>query len=182
MARQGAEESTEWRLQMWKSVAQQIPEYLFLGKGYNLSGTDLYMLQQSTMRGYVETWESHALAGDYHSGPLSVIISFGIWGVLAFAWLLYAGTRHLYQVYRDGAEQMKVINRFLLALFVARILFFVFVFGALYSELYYFTGILGLSVALNSAYQPASPREAENEVGLGVSEANDIATETARNE
>lgn len=175
MTRQIAEESTEWRLQMWKSVAHQIPDYLLLGKGYNLSGTDFYMLQQSTMRGYVENWESHALAGDYHSGPLSVIIPFGIWGGLAFLWLLYAGTRYLYQVYQDGAEHMKVVNRFLLALFVARILFFLFVFGALYTELYYFTGILGLSVALNSAYQPASSHEAEKETGLGVDEVNDMA-------
>jgi hypothetical protein len=153
MTRVMADSSTEWRLAMWNAVTPQIPEYLFLGKGYNLSGTDLFMAHESAGRGLAASWESAALAGDYHSGPLSVIIPFGIWGVLAFGWLLYAGARFLYTVYRNGPEELKLINRFLLALFMARILFFLLVFGALYNEIFYFTGILGLSVALNMDWQ-----------------------------
>ena len=44
---------------------------------------------------------------------------------------------------------MHSINAFLLAAFVARILFFVFIYGAFYAELYQFTGLVGLGVALN---------------------------------
>ena len=109
----------------------------------------MLILQDSAIRGFTTAWEGAALAGDFHSGPLSVIIPFGIWGVLAFGWLLYAGARFLYTVYRDGPEELKMINRFLLAVFLARILFFFLIFGALSSELFGFTGLLGLSVALN---------------------------------
>ncbi len=153
MTRVMADASTEWRVEMWKIVAPQIPEYLFVGKGYNVSGTDLFMMHESAGRGLTASWEGAALAGDYHSGPLSVIIPFGIWGVLAFGWLLYAGARFLYTTYRDGPEELKLINRFLLALFVARILFFLLVFGALSAEVFHFTGILGFSVALNMDWQ-----------------------------
>lgn len=153
-ARQMAEASTQWRVDMWRAVSVQIPDYLLLGKGYKFAGDDLFMLQESMQRGFSENWESSAAAGDYHNGPLSVIIPFGIWGVLAFGWLLYAGVRYLYTVYKNGSEQLRQINRFLLALFVARILFFMFVFGAFYVECYYFTGVLGLSVALNTAQDP----------------------------
>jgi hypothetical protein len=129
---------------------------LFIGKGYTLSSTELALVIESTTRGYVENWAGSAMAGDYHNGPFSVIIPFGIWGAIAFLWVLYAGTRYLYRVYRNSSEELKEINRFLLALFVARILFFFFVFGAFYIDFYHLTGILGLSVALNAANQTDS--------------------------
>jgi len=93
------------------------------------------------------------LAGDYHNGPLSVLIPFGIWGLAAFVWLMVAGARFLYTNFREGAPELRQINAFLLALFLARILFFCFVFGTLHGDLYHFAGILGLSVALNVSGQ-----------------------------
>ncbi|MGC3961129.1 MAG: hypothetical protein QM813_25335 [Verrucomicrobiota bacterium] len=149
LARYEADVSTEWRVSMWKEVSKQIPHYLLAGKGYLLSSVDLYIVEESSARGFTASWEGAAIAGDYHSGPLSLIIPFGIWGVLAFGWLLYAGTRHLYKVYRDSPPELLLINRFLLVTFLVRFVFFFFVFGAFYQELYVFTGILGLSVALN---------------------------------
>lgn len=156
LAKQAAEISTEWRIEMWKEVSTQIPNYLMLGKGYILSSTDLYIVEESRARGFTTSWEGAVIAGDYHSGPLTLIIPFGIWGVLAFGWLLYAGTRYLYKVYQDCPMELKIINRFLLALFLVRIVFFLLVFGAFYQELFEFTGILGLSVALNTEGQKAS--------------------------
>jgi hypothetical protein len=135
---------------MWKAVLPQVPQYLFKGKGYNLSADDLFMAQMSMQRGVGSAWEANSYAGDYHNGPLSVVIPFGIYGVIALSWLLIAGARFLYTVSRDGAEELRRINALLLALFLARVLVFLFVFGSLYVELYHFTGILGLSVALNA--------------------------------
>jgi hypothetical protein len=160
MIRASAQDSTEWRLEIWKSMLPQVPQYLLLGKGYNVSGDQLFLNFESSYRGFSERWEGAALAGDYHSGPLSVIIPFGIWGLAAFAWLLVAGTRFLHRMYRDGAPELQRVNGLLLALFLARILFFVFVFGTLNGDLFHFTGILGLSVALNvSGQRPNLPGE-----------------------
>lgn len=149
LVRYQADASTDWRVAMWKEVSKQVPYYLLAGKGYLLSSTDLYIVEESNARGFTANWERSAVAGDYHSGPLSLIIPFGIWGALGFGWLLYAGTRYLYKVYRDSPPELLLINRFLLVFFLVRFVFFFFVFGAFYQELYVFTGILGLSVALN---------------------------------
>ena len=153
LTRNSAEESTEWRVEMWKVTLLQVPQYFFKGKGYNVSGDELFMGQESIARGFAARWEGAALAGDYHSGPLSVLIPFGIWGLAAFVWLLAAGARFLYTNFRGGDPELRRINAFLLALFLARILFFVFIFGTLRGDLFHFTGILGLSVALNVSGQ-----------------------------
>jgi hypothetical protein len=90
-----------------------------------------------------------AVAGDYHNGPLSVVMPFGIWGVIAFVWLWVAGVRALYDNFRFGEESLRTVNTLLLALFVAQIVKFIFIFGALESDLMPFAAMLGLSVSLN---------------------------------
>ncbi len=168
LTRQTAEYSTEWRLEMWKTIIPQVPRYLFKGKGYALSPDDVYLVGESTWRGLVTSWEGSALAGDYHNGPLSVIIPFGIYGLVAFVWLVAAGVKYLHRNYRDGPPELRRVNAYLLAFFVARVVFFFVVFGALYSELFYFTSVLGLSVALNARAQRAAQPDEEmtvNEIG-----------------
>ncbi len=149
LARADAMASTEWRLQMWKIMAAQIPDYFWLGKGYATSSSDLYFAQQSAMRGLAGNFETSLVAGDYHSGPLSVIIPFGIWGVLAFAAFLVALCRALYCNYRFGDPALKSINTLLFAYLLARVVSFLFIFGAFDSDLIIFCALAGLSVSLN---------------------------------
>ena len=149
MARADAMDSTEWRLRMWKIMAAQIPNYFWLGKGYATSSSDLYFAQQSAMRGLAGNFETSLVAGDYHSGPLSVIIPFGIWGVLAFVAFLIAIGRVMYSNYRFGDTALKSINTLLFAYFLARLVAFLFIFGAFNSDLMIFCALAGLSVSLN---------------------------------
>ena len=105
-------------------------------------------------------------AGDYHSGPLSLIIPFGIWGVVGFAWFMGAALRYLYRQYRFGHPDLQKINTFLLAYFIARLVFYIFVFGGFFSDLFLFTGLIALSVSLNgdTLPEPAEvPVEAESQ-------------------
>ncbi len=146
-----AETSTQWRVDMWKTLLPEVPRYLLKGKGYSLSADDLFLAQMQSYRSGSSSYEEHAFAGDYHNGPLSVLIPFGAIGLLTFGWLIFAGARFLYTMYREGAPELRRLNAFLLALYLARVLMFCFVFGSLYLELFYFTGILGFSVALNVA-------------------------------
>ena len=84
MVKAVAQASNEWRLEMWKHILPQVPEYLVLGKGYSFTAKDLAMTRlSSTPQSAAEGAE---LAGDYHNGPLSVIVPFGIPGVIAFLW------------------------------------------------------------------------------------------------
>jgi len=137
-------------------VLPQVPKYLLKGKGYSYSADDLFMAQLGSMRGGAVAYEEAAFAGDYHNGPLSVVIPFGAAGFITFVWLMVAGARFLYTTHQESPDDLRRINAFLLALFLARVLLFFAVFGSLYNELFLFTGILGLSVALNSTRRQPS--------------------------
>jgi hypothetical protein len=156
MAVDSAKASTDWRLQMWKEVLPDVPKYLLCGKGFSLDGNELYMAMETGNRMSGAGLSSTIVAGDYHSGPLSIIIPFGLWGVVGFLWFLYAGGRLLQRTRRRSTPALENINTLLLALFAARAFFFFFGFGSLYSDLSVYTGILGLSIALNGTEDSAA--------------------------
>lgn len=149
VSKQSAEASTDWRLEMWQRLLPQIPQYLFKGKGYAISADELFMVREAEVFGTATTIDTSSLAGDYHNGLLSVVMPLGLYGVVAFFWMLIAGARFLYRMYQESPPALRQINAFLFALFLARILFFILVFGSLASDLFHFLGILGFSVALN---------------------------------
>src|SRR5439155_8412052 len=115
--------------------------------------------------------EGSELAGDYHSGPLSVIIPFGLPGMFAFIWFLVAGFKVVRRNYRFGDPAFRRVNMFLLAFFIAKVIFFFGVFGGFYSDLASFTGLLALSVSINGgmaqkAVAPAEPTMVVNRFKL----------------
>jgi hypothetical protein len=97
------------------------------------------------------------LSGSYHSGPLSVVLTFGLWGVIAVVWLWIAGIWVLYNNYRHGNPALRTVNTFLLAAFVAKIIFFILLFGDIGSDMLTFGGYLGLSVSLNGGVCHPAP-------------------------
>ena len=106
------------------------------------------------------------MAGDYHNGPLSVIMPLGIWGVIGFIWFLVAAIKMLSKNYKLGDPSLLNLNRFLLVVFIAHTIHFFIFFGSLYSDMFFFTGIVGLSVSLNGGgltkkIKPASVAETE---------------------
>jgi hypothetical protein len=151
IARYDAQASSKWRLDMWEALLPQVPDHLILGKGYAITQTDFQLMAMDTsFRSIDASQQGLALAGDYHNGPLSVILPFGIWGAIVFLWLLWAGGRLLYNNYRYGDPALKLVNTFLFALFLGRTLMFLFVYGALNYEMWMLVGIFGLSVSLNN--------------------------------
>lgn len=149
MARSDANSSLQWRLDMWNALLPDVPKYLWVGKGYGFDPTDYAITEEAVLRGFAKDYDTFIISGNYHNGPFSLVIPFGIWGTLGFIWLLIAGCRVLYRNYRYGDPQLHRINTFLLAYFVARFVFFFAFFGAFNSELIVFTSILGLSISLN---------------------------------
>jgi hypothetical protein len=143
-----ADFSAEWRFEMWRYLVPQIPKYLLLGKGYRIDPDELYFAILAA--GYTAmASEVSMVSGDYHSGPLSTIIPIGLAGTLAFLWLLGAGIKVLYRNYRYGDPALRNINTFFLAYFIMQIIFYLGVFGAFNSQLFMFTGLLGMSVSIN---------------------------------
>jgi hypothetical protein len=163
MVRDSAESSSTWRLTMWKAVLPQVPQYLLMGKGLAMAQRDYNFAAQfgeDTIR--ADQWGA-AMAGDYHNGPLSILIPFGIWGMLAFLWFLAGAFRVLWNNYRYGNPALQVLNTFLLATFTVRVLMYFVIVGGFTSDMVYFVGIVGFSVALNHgiARPVASPAMTE---------------------
>jgi hypothetical protein len=151
IAKAHADASSEWRLNIWKQVIPQIPQYLLLGKGLGFSSKDLQaFIRVDPNGGLGESSEAGTeFVSDYHNGPLSVIVPFGAAGVIAFLWFLAASGKALYRNYRFGNPAYAKLNRFLFAFFIAKTIFFLFAFGSLYPDIAMFTGLVGLSISLN---------------------------------
>jgi hypothetical protein len=147
-AEMSSQASTEWRLEMWSEVLPLVPQYLLLGKGLSMDANELNMMQSKMNRGE-EGFFGAIMSGDYHSGPLSTVIPFGIWGVISLLWLLGAIGHVLYRNYHYGDPDLKYLNRFFFAYFIVKVIIFFFVFGSFYSDQFVFLGIVGMSVAIN---------------------------------
>lgn len=157
--RADAKGSTEWRMDMWSVVWKDVPKYLVLGKGYGLDPTELFLTTEGVRLGILDSYEEAMLAGDYHSGPLSVLVPFGIPGTVAFLWVLGAGGWVLYSNHRYGDAKLRRVNCVLLSYYVANCICFFFVFGAFNTQLFCFLGAAGLSVSLNGGVQrPLNPK------------------------
>ena len=150
VAKLDAQGSWDWRVGMWKNLLPEVPRYLFKGKGYVLDPGDLAMAQENTRRGLGSSADMMALAGDYHNGPLSLLIPFGLWGALAFSWFLVAAGRQLYRNCACDDPTLRRINHTLFACFLARVVFFFFLFGGMSSDLPAFVFLVGLGISLNA--------------------------------
>ncbi|MGA2247764.1 MAG: O-antigen ligase family protein [Verrucomicrobiota bacterium] len=151
-ARMDADDSTQWRLTMWEALLPQVPKYLMKGKGYAFSSEvfDESMARDATFQRSIDAADDPlALASDFHSGPLSVVISLGIWGVLVWLWFWAAGFLVVWRNYRNGDPDLRRINIFLFASFIVKCLTFLFIAGSMVSDIAVFTGVVGLSVAIN---------------------------------
>jgi hypothetical protein len=88
MVKESAKASNDWRVQVWKVVLPQVPQYLLKGKGYSADANDLVMEEASASRGFSAASSEATVAVDYHNGPLSVIVPLGLAGMIAFVWFL----------------------------------------------------------------------------------------------
>jgi hypothetical protein len=148
MVKFDAESTVQWREGLWGALLQDVPQYFWLGKGLTISTVDMEW-SETIARFGADQWYASYLTGEHHNGFLSVIISFGIWGMLAFFWLIAASFWVLARNYREGRTELRSINAYLLASFITwNILFFSYA-GTLYWVMKDVTGVLALSVALN---------------------------------
>lgn len=150
MARMDAQASLDWRVDMWDALLPEIPKHLLLGKGYAISMEDYAVMgRNSAFREVDAAEQALALSSDYHNGPLSVILPFGIWGVIAFLWFTAASLWVMYRNYRYGDPELQTLNTFLFTIYAVHMFHFYIIFGDISSGMAIFTGLLGLSVAIN---------------------------------
>jgi hypothetical protein len=159
-----AQGSVDWRTEMWRDVLPEAKRHLLFGKGYLLSPTDLYMAGVAFYMGSGKSSDGSALAGDYHNGPLSLLVPFGIWGFLAFCYFALVSIKVMYGYCSRGRPEFGRLNRLLLACFVARVISFFFMVGAFQTDLTYLIGLVGVAVSLNGPLPgPQAPSTEEME-------------------
>jgi len=180
-AKADADASIEWRLKIWSVLWPQVGDYLLLGKGFVYDASDVHLADESVRRGFLQSEDFAVITGDYHSGPLSVVIPLGIWGVIGFVLINVFGIRMLYLQCKYGDPDFQTINQGLLALFAVRVVYFWFFFGAVASDMATFAGILGLSLAINGAprRQPWVSEEEEEQQDYMELEAAGLTPEPA---
>lgn len=167
-ARQSAEGTLEWRVEMWKALLPQIQQHLLLGEGYAISMEDYQMMGKDVAFHSIDaSQQGLALARDYHSGPISVVLPFGIWGVIAFLWFVSAGFPVMYRNFRYGDPALRTINTFMWVHYFYACFAFLILGGVLDLSMKMFAGDLGLSIALNGgvcrpAPQPAREKQARD--------------------
>ncbi len=173
--------TAEWRLLMWKILLPDIPKYLWLGKGFTYDGTDYYLTQEAMLRGYYSSYESTLIDGNYHNGILTVVIPFGVWGMIGLFGFVVAALRVLYLNYRNGDKSLKTVNTLLISWFLARLCMYLTIYGAFDLDLPFFMGTVGLSLSLNGGIRrkhPALMEEAARATNEVSSSANDDASHT----
>ena len=148
-ARLSAQDTLNWRIEMWKALLPQVPRHLFLGKGFAITHEDYEMMGWNSPFQTVDaSQQGLALSYDYHNGPLSVLIPIGIFGAIGFLWFLVAGLRVMYCNFRYGDPSLRIYNTFLFADFFITFLIF-FIGGGLATDMMRFAGFVGLSIAIN---------------------------------
>lgn len=159
VAKRDAASTVEWRVEMWKVVVKDIPAYFWLGKGFSFNGTDFYLTRLAVNQGRYAAYEDTLVSGNYHHGLLTIVIPFGIFGLLAFFWFVAAGWWILFQNYRHGHSHFGAINTFLLSYYSARLVFYSFLYGQFDLEFVVFTSCVALSLAINRGRSTAMVRE-----------------------
>jgi O-antigen ligase len=158
VATASAATTAEWRVEMWRQLLPEVPKCLFRGRGWSMDARDFFTAVE--VGDPSDLLAGVKLVGNFHNGPLSVLIPFGLYGAVAFIWFLVAGLRLLYRNWQLGSPELQCVNALLLAAFAAHTLFFLGVYGSLESDMMGFVGVLGLSVALNGPSKVPEPAEA----------------------
>ena len=149
-----AEGSKLWREGIWADTWPKVPQYLLLGKGYSLSAEDFTMMGDGTFANGIgakmdQSQVALAISGDYHNGPLSTLMPFGIWGAITYFWVSLTALYILYRNYRYGDPELKTVNAFLMVLAIQKFFGFFFIFGAYSSDLGDYAKLAGFSIAMN---------------------------------
>lgn len=157
-ARESAKTSSEWRLNIWKIVLPQIPQYFLLGKGLGITAAEVELGFSSRRLTQEEDAEHIIAVGNLHNGPLTLLLFFGIWGAIAWLWFMIASIRALYFNCRYGEDHLRNINTYLLANFIVRMIMYLLVAGDIRIDFLPTAAVVGLSLALNHGIRkPARP-------------------------
>lgn len=162
-----ADASRKWREDIWADTWPKVPQYLLLGKGYALSREDFMYMGDGTFANRLDTqldksMTALAISGDYHNGPLSALMPFGIWGAISIVWVMLASLYIMVRNFRYGDPELKMFNAFAMVVCIQHCIGFFLIFGAYANDIGEFAKYAGFSIALNwGVCAPKAPAVAQ---------------------
>ncbi len=84
--------SYEWRTRIWKLAWNEVPDYLWIGKGFTFNQEDMFSLS-ARRDGVLNAFLVH----NYHSGPLSLLLDLGLFGLIFGGGFLLVSTIEIFR-------------------------------------------------------------------------------------
>ena len=144
-AGRSASDSVTWRLVVWLLALQEVPKYLLLGRGIAYEQSELTIARSAHLMSGEANWA--IVEGYFHNGWLSLLILFGIAGlVTGFALLATATVRH-FRLTREKWErpQLQRYHRVLTAWLIFQVFSYWIIYGDVqvsFPQLFFSIGLL----------------------------------------
>lgn len=147
--------SVAWRVEIWNYCLEYAKEFLLIGRGVTYNVADI--IANTTSRDiYGGTtwfrWHTHA----YHSGPLTLLVDFGIPGLVIHLLFAYHAIKRFWNYSKKLALIKTIEARFALFFcvsFIWDIFHFYFIFGSVMRISYYIFDFAVASVFAHSAFK-----------------------------
>ncbi|HPA18087.1 MAG TPA: O-antigen ligase family protein [Verrucomicrobiae bacterium] len=164
-AKQDAQGTLNWRVELWKRAIEEAPKYLVVGKGYSFLGEE--SMDAYTFRGLDELrWA--VVSSSYHNGPLSMLLGLGVPGLIASMLWIASMVRYAITSLRRPWQSQIIQLLFLAA--ATRLLVSVAIFFTLYGDVQAsFPELLylgALMVALSYSDQALASKQDETEIAV----------------
>ncbi len=157
VAKQDAEGSTRWRVEMWIDAltTEKYIDNKWFGDGFGTSVDRMQrvmLIQSLPSLTTEEAQESAAIVGNFHSGPVSGIRCVGYVGLLLFYCLLFQSAWHAMNLMRQSKETpFQALALFIGIPVVVRPFFFTLIFGAYTDDLPNVIFAIGLMKMLSNS-------------------------------
>lgn len=117
--------TSEWRLIIWDYALSEIPDFWLMGKGL------AFTFAEKIPRWFGSHYSWAIITRNYHNGPLSLLITLGVFGSIFFILFLYKVNKFNYLTYKSKFKNssLKHLHTVIYAYFLTEIAFFITIFG-----------------------------------------------------
>jgi len=139
---EGAANTVDWRIEIWGYAIADFPEYWLIGRGvaFDVMNAVQSLGLEIGYGGPFQAYHTHT----YHSGPITLLIDFGIPGLLICAGFMIVVVRMIWKIAYEVANETSMESRYILFLCVY-VMWLIFAFWFVYGDVGSLSTIIMLS-------------------------------------
>jgi hypothetical protein len=138
-----------WRITIWEYVLKYLlPQYLLIGKGLAFSLNDALPVKISEHY----AWAIRTL--NYHNGPLSLLVTLGLFGFVFFIGFFIIEIKRNYYLQKSSnwvSGELKHLHLVVLSYLITQFIFYLFVYGDLNNSIPSLLFLIGICEGLNAS-------------------------------